>query len=144
MNSPPLTQVEELAELGYRLMYRLFQEARQVFSREGLSLKKGQVLDLLARGVNLPSLLAEGLEVHPSQVSQLLADLEAEGLVQRQPNPKDRRRVLLELTPKGKELRDRTHRAWLQVFARHLARLTPEEIQSFRHVLGKLVEVEDA
>ena len=94
--------------------------------------------------MDLPSQLAELLEVHPSQVSHLLAALEEEGLVERSPDPQDRRKVKLFLTPKGREAAARAEALWLAVFGRRLARLSPEEQAAFLRILRKLTEVEDA
>ena len=82
MNGPPPPLVQELAALGYALTHALYTEAKELLVKEGLSPRKAHLLGLLAKGVDLPSQLAELREVHPSQVSHLLAALEEEGLVQ--------------------------------------------------------------
>ena len=144
MNSPPAHLVEELSQLGYTLMRLLLTEAKEIFAREGLSRLQAEVLKLVAEGVNLPSRLAEYLEIQPSQVSHLLASLEEAGLLERQLDPQDRRRVLLTLTEQGVALQSRITEAWHQVYARRLSRLSPEELHAFREVLRKLTEVADA
>src|SRR5919199_6600364 len=47
--------------------------------------------------------LGEELGVTPRNVTKLVDELEAEGLVQRLPHPSDRRATLIELTEKGRE-----------------------------------------
>ncbi len=140
-SGPPKALVKELADLGYALMRLLFQEAKEVFAQHGLSPQKSHLLTLLAQGVNLPSRLAEHLEVQPSQVSHLLAAMEEEGLLERAPDPEDRRRTLLRLTPKGEELHRKVEEAWLSAFARHLSRLEEEDLLRFRAILRKLTGV---
>lgn len=142
MNGPPAPLVEEVSRLGYALMRLLLSRAKEVFAREGLSLLQAEVLRLVKEGVQVPSRLAEHLEVLPSQVSHLLASLEEGGLLLRQPDPEDRRRVHLQLSPKGEAVALRIQEAWLTVFGQHLGRLTPEEVQAFRDLLRKLTEVE--
>ncbi len=144
MNGPPPPLVQELAALGYAFTHALYTEAKELLVKEGLSPRKAHLLGLLAKGVDLPSQLAELLEVHPSQVSHLLAALEEEGLVERSPDPQDRRKVKLFLTPKGREAAARAEALWLSVFGRRLARLSPEEQAAFLRILRKLMEVEDA
>jgi DNA-binding MarR family transcriptional regulator len=65
-------------------------------------------------------------------MAQTLADLEADGLVARRPDPADRRRALVELTRRGREVlaeERRRREGWLaQAIA---TELTPEE----QHVL---------
>ncbi|MFN3180114.1 MAG: MarR family winged helix-turn-helix transcriptional regulator [Thermus sp.] len=142
MNGPPTPLVEELSRLGYSLMRLLLARAKEVFAQEGLSLMQAEVLRLVRGGVDLPSRLAEHLEVLPSQVSHLLASLEEAGLLTRHPNPQDRRRVLLRLTPQGEAVQQRLQEAWLQAYGQHLARLSPKELLLFRDLLRKLTEVE--
>lgn len=141
MNGPPLPLVEELSRLGYALMRLLLARAKEAFAREGLSPLQAEVLRLVKEGVQLPSRLAEHLEVLPSQVSHLLASLEEQGLLERQPDPEDRRRVLLRLTSQGEAVQGRLQAAWLQAYGQHLARLSPEELHLFRDLLKKLTEV---
>ncbi|WP_026174973.1 MarR family winged helix-turn-helix transcriptional regulator [Thermus igniterrae] len=142
MNGPPAPLVEELSRLGYALMRLLLSRAKEVFAREGLSLLQAEVLRLVKEGVQVPSRLAEHLEVLPSQVSHLLASLEEGGFLLRQPDPEDRRRVHLQLSPKGEAVARRIQEAWLAVFGQHLGRLSPEELLAFRDLLRKLTEVE--
>ncbi len=144
MNSPPSHLARELSELGYRFMQRLFQEAKGIYQEKGVSPMKAHLLGLLARGVDAPTALSEGLEAHPSQVSHLVSALEAEGLLERSLDPKDRRRRKLRLTPQGEALHQELEEAWLKAFARFLARLEEEEILLLRDLLRKLTGGEDA
>ena len=116
MNGPPPPLVQELAALGYALTHALYTEAKELLVKEGLSPRK----------------------------AHLLAALEEEGLVERSPDPQDRRKVKLFLTPKGREAAARAEALWLAVFGRRLARLSPEEQAAFLRILRKLTEVEDA
>ncbi|ADW21512.1 MarR family winged helix-turn-helix transcriptional regulator [Thermus scotoductus] len=142
MKGPPAPLVEELSRLGYALMRLLLARAKETFAQEGLSLLQAEVLRLVKEGIQLPSRLAEHLEVLPSQVSHLLASMEEAGLLRRQPDPEDRRRVLLRLTPKGEAVHKRLQEAWLQAYGQHLARLSLKELLLFRDLLRKLTEVE--
>ncbi|MFN4071485.1 MAG: MarR family winged helix-turn-helix transcriptional regulator [Thermus caldifontis] len=144
MNGPPAPLVEELSRLGYTLMRLLLARAKETFAQEGLSLLQAEVLRLVKEGIQVPSRIAEHLEVLPSQVSHLLASMEEAGLLRRQPDPEDRRRVLLRLTPKGEAVQKRLQEAWLRAYGQHLARLSPEELNLFRNLLRKLTEVEGA
>jgi DNA-binding MarR family transcriptional regulator len=136
--------VQELSQLGYTLMRLLLAQAKEVFAQEGLSLLQAEVLRLVKGGVNAPSRLAEHLEVQPSQVSHLLASLEEGGLLARELDPQDRRRVHLRLTPRGLEVAERLQAAWLSLFGQRLARLEAKELLLFRELLRKLTGGEDA
>src|ERR1700759_1650091 len=45
--------------------------------------------------------LAQAMRVRPQSMAQTVGDLEAEGLVERNPDPDDRRRALVSLTAAG-------------------------------------------
>ncbi|HEV7662878.1 MAG TPA: MarR family transcriptional regulator [Chloroflexota bacterium] len=67
-----------------------------------------------------PYVIAERLFLHRATVTGLLDSLETRGLVQRGPHPKDRRMVLITITPTARQLMDelvprlhRAERAWL-------------------------------
>jgi DNA-binding MarR family transcriptional regulator len=87
-----------------RLMRRSFDErARSI----GVTRPQWQVLSLLARheGINQGG-LAEILEVEPITLGRMIDRLQDAALVQRRPDPADRRAWRLFLTEKGNELID--------------------------------------
>jgi DNA-binding MarR family transcriptional regulator len=61
---------------------------------------------LATRGPLSLTLLAEDMDVHPSNATRTCDRLVAAGLLDRRDNPADRRHLLLELTPAGFELID--------------------------------------
>lgn len=67
------------------------------------SLSQGSVLGRLDReGPQSTSKLAELERVRPQSMGQTISDLEAQGFVERSPDPSDGRRFLIELTPAGR------------------------------------------
>jgi DNA-binding MarR family transcriptional regulator len=82
--------------------------------------------------------LARALGVTPAVVTRQVQELEAEGLVRRRNDSRDRRRHQLHLTPRGRrafaELHERAH----EMQARVLDGLTDKEIATACHVLGSL------
>jgi DNA-binding MarR family transcriptional regulator len=84
-----------------RLMRRAFdQKARTV----GVTRPQWQVLALLSRnqGINQGG-LAELLEVEPITLGRMIDRLQDSQMVERRPDPSDRRAWRLHLTPKGEE-----------------------------------------
>jgi DNA-binding MarR family transcriptional regulator len=66
------------------------------------SLSQGSVLGRLDReGSQSTSKLATAERVRPQSMGQTIAELEAEGLLERRPDPADGRRALIELTDAG-------------------------------------------
>lgn len=87
-----------------RLMRRGFDErARSI----GVTRPQWQVLSLLSRheGINQGG-LAEMLEVEPITLGRMIDRLQEAALVERRPDPADRRAWRLFMTPKGRELID--------------------------------------
>jgi DNA-binding MarR family transcriptional regulator len=71
---------------------------------------------LSREGATTTSRLATGERVRPQSMAQTVADLVAGGLVDRRPDPADGRQVLLEITPRGRDVLDRERQArtaWL-------------------------------
>ncbi len=75
----------------------------------GLTFARYEVLRLLAfsrRGVLPVGKIGERLQVHPASVTNAVQRLEADGLVERRPNPDDGRSVLAAITEHGRRLVD--------------------------------------
>lgn len=75
---------------------------RPEFAINTLDWRALAVLDFL--GVATMQVLASRSGVQKSQMSRAVASLEGAGLIQREDNPRDKRSVLLRLSPKGKTL----------------------------------------
>ena len=68
-----------------------------------LPISHGAVLSRLEReGPATTSALAAAERMRPQSMAQTLADLEADGLIQRTPHPTDRRQVLISATDRGR------------------------------------------
>ncbi len=114
--------------------------ARRLRAQQGaLSFAGGVVLGRLDReGAQSVSDLAASERVRPQSMAQTVKELECDGLVQRRPDPDDRRRALVELTEQGFEtLTKARHRreGWLARAIEH--DLTAAE----RSALGEAVEL---
>lgn len=80
--------------------------------------------------------LAEELGCDASNITQIVARLEALGLVTREPNPRDRRARLVARTPQGDEINHRFATAF--TFARKaVGRLSPDEQDQLTALLRK-------
>jgi DNA-binding MarR family transcriptional regulator len=106
----------------------LGQLVRRLRAEHGFPLSHGSVLGRLDReGPQSVSDLAVAERVRPQSMAQTVSDLESDGLVERRPDPDDRRRALVDFTPKGREAleADRRHRiGWL---AQAIEQLSPDE-----------------
>jgi DNA-binding MarR family transcriptional regulator len=90
---------------------------RRLRAEHRFSLSQGAVLGRLDReGRQSASRLATAERVRPQSMGQTVAELESQGLVERRPDPNDRRSALIELTEAGRtELREdrRRREGWL-------------------------------
>jgi DNA-binding MarR family transcriptional regulator len=97
------------------------------------------VLGTLAHcGPSRLTTIADRTGFDASHVSRQVADLEKAGLLSRAPDPDDRRAVLLQATPKGRNLMRRLVAGRRKRVERLLADWTPEEIDTFGRLLGRL------
>ena len=93
------------------------------------------------------SFFADGVYSNRSNASQMIDRLEADGLVYRISNPRDRRSVLVELTDAGVERMHHAEASHMQLARELLAPLTEEEraaaLSTFERVLALFENDED-
>lgn len=73
-------------------------------------------------------------------VSRGLRLMEQDGTVVREPDPTDRRKTLVRITPKGYELCHQCEQALRNYFASVLARLEPEQVAQMDALRGALMD----
>jgi DNA-binding MarR family transcriptional regulator len=115
--------------LASRLRLALGRVVRRLRAEHRFPLAQSSVLGRLDReGPRSIGDLATSERVRPQSMTQTIADLEQLGLIERRGDPSDGRRVLVELTARGRQTltEDRRHReGWL---ARAIAEdLSPRE-----------------
>jgi DNA-binding MarR family transcriptional regulator len=107
----------DIAPLAADLRVVLGQLIRRLRSENLFPMNQAAVLGRLDRcGPQSVSDLAAAERVRPQSMAQTVGDLEADALVERKPDPDDRRRALVILTPAGKsriEADRRAREGWL-------------------------------
>jgi DNA-binding MarR family transcriptional regulator len=88
--------------------------------------------------------LAARLRLQKSTVSRLVDELGRDGTVERQPNPSDRRSVLIALTPAGRRKAERLRDAQTELFARLLADTAAEDRRMLADLLDQLARAAHA
>jgi DNA-binding MarR family transcriptional regulator len=95
--------VTDTAHLAADLRGVIGQLIRRLRRENLFPLNQASVLGRLDReGSQSVSDLAAAERVRPQSMAQTVGDLEADGLIERRPDPDDRRRALVLLTPAGK------------------------------------------
>lgn len=137
----PEDAAEQIAGLLDGIVRRQRRASREGF---GESVTHGQfrVLRTLHRADRLLRLseLAALLDIVPRSATSVVDDLEAAGLVARQPDPYDRRATLVYLTPDGLKILSTLREKRRDVMASQLARLTADEQQTLAVLLQRLAE----
>lgn len=96
--------------------------------------------DLPPEGVLRLKALAEQLRIAPRSATEVVDQLEGKGLVERIPDPHDRRAVLVRMTATGQELRSDVQRARREQANEFFARLDSGERTELSRLLGVLAE----
>ncbi|WP_456268833.1 MarR family transcriptional regulator [Kushneria sp. AK178] len=87
-----------------------------------------------------PTQLYEALMISSGGMTNRLDRLEKQGLIERHPNPEDRRGTLVQLTSRGKEIIDKMVPEHIDNESLALSGLTREEQEQLNALLGKLLE----
>lgn len=132
----PLTL--EVVDLIGTVVARYHDEYEEVAARYHLTGAQARVLGLLSMEPAAMRRIARKLKCEPSNVTGIIDRLEARGLVERRPDPADRRVKIAAATEEGRrtarELRDALH------FAREpLAELSAEERGTLRDLLKRML-----
>lgn len=126
MSVPPVLDTTRLAS---ELRIVLGQLLRRLRAEHRFSLSQGAVLGRLDReGTMSIGDLAVAERVRPQSMTQTIADLLQDGLVERRGDPEDRRRMLVSLTPAGRSTLEQDRRRREGWLAQAIAEdLSPEE-----------------
>lgn len=84
--------------------------------------------------------LAEALRIVPRSATEVADGLEARGLVERGPDPRDRRAVLLRPTPAGRRLREEVEAARAADARSLFGRLSADDRATLARILRTLAE----
>ncbi|XVU20731.1 MarR family winged helix-turn-helix transcriptional regulator [Actinoplanes sp. CA-054009] len=130
---------ESLSEAFWAVARRLRHRTKVALEPWDLSPSQGRAMNVLARHGDLRlSSLAEHLRIAPRSATEVVDDLQQRGLVERRPDPADRRAVLVTLTPHGTAVNTEIQAARQAASAWLFAALDPADRQDLSRVLEKL------
>jgi len=118
---------------------RLLRRLRTEDERTGLSAPRLSALSVVVfRGPLTLSALAAAEQVRPPTITRLVQQLERDGLLERLPDPGDRRVTRVAATPAGRRLLAQGRERRVQRLAADIARLSARDRQTLRRALDVL------
>ena len=105
----------------------------------GMKYKAYAGLTLLRDAAQTQKAMCHAMHLDPNNCVLLLNDMEAAGHVRRVRDPEDRRRHIVELTPKGQKALAHAERAMEDLEGEVLGRLSPEERTQLRELLERAI-----
>jgi DNA-binding MarR family transcriptional regulator len=112
---------------------------RAVSDATGLSFGKARALRRLARRPMSMSELADALDIEKPNVTTVVAELEAAGLVKRRPHPTDGRAKVADVTARGRELARRADKI-LAAPPPGLTALSGEQLATLAGILERIAD----
>jgi DNA-binding MarR family transcriptional regulator len=114
---------------------------REALAPWDLTPSQGRALRVISEGDGTRvSDLAEALRIAPRSATEVADGLEQRGLVERTPDPRDRRAVLLRPTPAGRRLREEVEAARAADARSLFGRLTAADRATLARILRSLAE----
>jgi DNA-binding MarR family transcriptional regulator len=126
-----------VASVNRQLEEELYERLRPT----GVPIEQLRVLEALSRSGSLPmGELATRALVDPPTLTKIIDRMASESLVIRAPDPNDRRRVLVLLSPAGKALSRRLRKVSRELEQRLSAHLSRSKADALRSLLRELVD----
>ncbi len=143
--TPVRTPTEDELALAESL-FGMFQLFRLVAQRAAASVELGsperaRLLWGLKAGACRAGHLAQQSKISPSTITEIVEDLESDGLVRRESDPNDRRAVRVGLTAEGRRHLQRFENAAAVALAESLSVLTAQQRQRIKTAFNDLKEV---
>jgi len=135
----------DLAAMLQPLVRALIAAELPVLARNEVSMWGYVVMNALGNGpARTQAALAQAIGADKTRIIATLDELQAAGLISREPDPGDRRARLLSITPAGRRLRDTVRKQIQANETRLLARFPDSDRQAFLRVLSRLSDLPPA
>lgn len=134
------TGAEGAARAAWAVMCDLvldYERRQEVSEAAGLPFSRVRALWRLAASPRTLGELAAALGIDPPNCTPVVDDLQKRGLVERRPNPADRRSKLVVTTTAGAELAKRAQDLWERPPVA-LRDLTPDDLRTLARILSRV------
>ncbi|HEY9264506.1 MAG TPA: MarR family transcriptional regulator [Mycobacterium sp.] len=136
---PTTPRRPDLAAMLGPLLRELIAAETPVLAAHGLTMWGYVVLSALDRGaMRSQAALADAINADKTRIIRTLDELQSEGLIERVPDPDDRRVRLLAITEKGRAVKDAAQAEIQRGEERWLMELTAEERRVFLRALRRM------
>jgi len=132
---------ENLAKEFLKNLHLLQRAGHQRFFQEGI---QGEAIVLHHIGKHdevIPGQISDAMGVSSARVAAVLNSLESKGLVTREIDVGDRRRIIVKLTPKGAERAEEQHKKNLETMSGVLSELGERDAKEYVRITGKLADI---
>jgi DNA-binding MarR family transcriptional regulator len=137
---PPLGAVLDFMRLLWAVDHALQSASKRMEATFGVTGPQRLVVRIVGRFPGIAAgRVAEILHVHPSTLTGILKRLEAHGMLVRKSDPRDARRALFGLTPKGKKL-DTLKTGVVEQAVRKVLAKSPATVAAAQEMLAALSE----
>jgi DNA-binding MarR family transcriptional regulator len=141
---PALGEVLDFMRGIWALDHAVQRTSKRMERQLGITGLQRLVIRVVGRIPGIPAgRLAELLHVHPSTLTGVLGRLERQGALARRLDPRDKRRSLLGLTARGRELDVKSEGTIEAAIQRVLRRTDPRTIEAARSVLRDITNTLD-
>jgi DNA-binding MarR family transcriptional regulator len=131
-----MNKVEELADRLHSTAIHLLRQVRIQDATTGIAPARLSALSVVVFGGAMSlNELARAEQVRPPTMSRIVDALQAEGLVRRTRNVKDRRAVVIEATEKGTAILWQGRKRRVKFLARRLSRLDEAELKQIENAV---------
>ena len=89
----------------------------------------------------LPGEIGSAMNVSSARIAQTLNNIESKGLIVRQNDTNDRRRILVRLTPEGKDTAEKHRQSLLSLITEMLELLGEHDAKEYVRITGKLADI---
>ena len=135
----------DYAELAEELLNNMFMFHKTKSQKNIAEALQGEafVLSYIAFHSNgvLPGDISCEMNVSSARIAAVLNNLEKKGLITRQINKNDRRKILVKVTEQGKLLAENHHKGLLGITAKTLELLGERDAAEYVRITGRLAEI---
>jgi DNA-binding MarR family transcriptional regulator len=134
----------EVSDKLFELYHRVHRLVNQSMTEEGLSLARSKFLFFLCKlGPCRSTDIAGALNFAPRTVTEAIDGLERDKLVQRQPDPEDRRAKIVSITDMGRVALEAAEHPRKQLIEEIFSALDDEQLDQLHDIVSRLVQKTD-